>query len=102
MEGGRDDGWDGQIGWIGWKERDGMALGGWMYWKDGVEGWHGIALDGLSGWMMDDKTDRQIISLLKSVSQNYPKYFMFFRITINANAMSTDSKMNKTLIKTNK
>ncbi len=24
---------------------------GWMDWKDGAERWHGIALDGLGGWM---------------------------------------------------
>ncbi len=42
-----------------------------MDWKDGVERWHGIALDVLGGWMdveTDRQTDRQTISLLKSVS----------------------------------
>ncbi len=40
MEGGRDDGWDRQIGWIGCKEWDGLGLVGWigrMGWSDGME-----------------------------------------------------------------
>ncbi len=45
-EGGRDDGWDGQIGWIGWKERD-----AWHWVDDVLEGWGGGMAWNSIGWV---------------------------------------------------